>query len=337
MSPNCKLIWRSFYCNYNIYVVLFNVDLKNRGVTMKKFVLSFLISLICFGVIFIGLDGSLFSNNNSIIAADGNEEEIETLKEPKNKDELLFLLMGIDGNDVSKSKGTRTDTMILVKTNFKDGSINMFSIPRDTRVFVKGKEDKINHAHAFGGPELSIRTVREFLNIDLEYFVKVDYQVVKGIVEAIDGIELDVPVRMRYSDPTAKPPLNIDIQPGLQILDGQNAHDFLRFRRYPNGDIGRVEAQQYFMKELVKQTVRPKNIFKIPTLIEEYYKNVETNIPLTTMLRGAASANKIDMENMTTLMVPGTAKTINGISYYIYEEAETKEMVEETYKEYLLN
>lgn len=304
---------------------------------MKKFLISFFISLVCFGLIFAVLDGSLFSKNNSIIATDGSHEDGEKLKEPKNKNELLFLLMGIDGNDVTKSKGNRTDTMILVKMNFKDGSIDLLSIPRDTRVYVKGKEDKINHAHAFGGSELSIRTVREFLNIDLDHYVKVDYQVVKGVVEAIGGIDIDVPVRMRYRDPYAKPPLNIDLQPGPQRLYGEDAHDFLRFRSYPNGDIGRVEAQQYFMKELVKQTLTARNIFKLPKLIEEYYKNVETNIPLTTILRGAASANKIDMENMNTLMIPGTDKRINGISYYIYDEIETKKMVEENLKEYLLD
>lgn len=303
---------------------------------MKKFVLSFLISLIAFVIIIVGLEGNFFSKSNSIIAADDSYDEGEELIEPPNKDELLFLLMGIDGNDVTKSKGTRTDTMMLVNMNFKDGSIDLISIPRDTRVYVKGKEDKINHAHAFGGSDLSIRTVKEFLNIDLEYFVKVDYQVVKGVVNAIGGIDIEVPVRMRHWDPTAKPPLNIDLQPGLQELDGDKAHDFLRFRGYPNGDIGRVEAQQYFMKEFVKQTLKAKNILKIPKLIEEYYKNVETNIPLTTMLRGAASANKIDMEKMNTLIIPGTPKTINSISYYIYDETGTKEMIEENLKEYLL-
>ena len=90
------------------------------------------------------------------------------------------------------------------------------------------------------------------------------------------------------------------------------------------------------MKELVKQTITPKNIFKIPKLVEEYYNNVETNIPLGTILRGAASANKIDMDNMDTLTIPGKAKTINRISYYIYDEIGTKEMIEENFEKYLL-
>lgn len=304
---------------------------------MKKFILSFLISLICFGLIFFLADEFLLSNNNSIIATDGTVIEQEDLKQPKHKNELLFLLMGIDANDVTKSKGTRTDTMMLAKVNFKDGNIDLISIPRDTRVLIKGKRDKINHAHAFGGPELSIRTVREFLNIDLDHYVKVDYQVVKGIVESIDGVDIDVPVRMRYRDPYAKPPLNIDLQPGMQRLYGQEAHDFLRFRRYPDGDLGRVKAQQYFMKEIVKQTLVPKNIFKIPKLIEEYYKNVETNIPLTTILKGASSVNKIDMDKMNTYTIPGEPKMINGISYYIYDETETEELVEEHLKDYMLN
>ncbi len=139
-------------------------------------------------------------------------------------------MMGVDAKDVRQSKGTRTDTMMLMKVNFETGKIDLLSLPRDTRVLVRGKEDKLNHAHAYGGTSLTMATVREFLNIDLDYYVKVDYKAVKAIVEAIGGVEIDVPQRMRYSDPTADPPLNINLYPGLQVLDGEGAHDFLRYR-----------------------------------------------------------------------------------------------------------
>lgn len=315
---------------------------------MKKFVLSFSISLICFGLLFTWLDGSLLFKSNSIMASDGSEDfddqskagnsgDTMELNKKEYKEELLFLLMGIDGDDVSKSKGYRTDTMILAKVNFDDGSINLLSIPRDSRVYVKGKRDKITHAHAYGGSELAIRTVREFLNIDLEYFVKVDYQVVKGIVDAIGGIDIDVPVRMKYSDPKASPPLKIDLQPGIQELNGQKAHDFLRFRGYKSGDVGRVEAQQYFMTEFIKQSLRIKNIPQIPKMVEEYYKNVETNIPLTTMLRAAASASNLDIENMNTFIIPGEGKYVGDTSYYLNYETETKKLIEENFGEYLFN
>lgn len=317
---------------------------------MKKFWLSFGISLICFSLLFFTLDKLVFSKEDSPTIneengefAEGEEEDLEIEKpKQKNKDELLFLLMGIDAKDIKNSEGTRSDTMMLINVNFKTGEIDLLSIPRDTRVIVRGKEDKINHAHAYDGAKLSIRAVREFLNIDLEYFVTVDYKAVIEIVEDIGGVYIDVPRYMKYDDPTADPPLHIDIKKGFQLLDGQNSHDFLRWRKNNErtveiGDIGRIEMQQMFMKELVKQTLKPKNIFKIPSFIETYYDYVETNIPLTIMAKGALSAKKIDTETMVTNTIPGKSKTIANISYWIYNEDETEKIVKEMFEDYLLN
>lgn len=310
---------------------------------MKKFLLSFLISSLVFGFVFVGLDKILFTSENLPVATNGEDEDIDEEKpEPKHKDEILVLLMGVDAKDVKKSKGTRTDTMMLVKVDFESGKINLLSIPRDTRVLVRGKLDKVNHAHAYGGPELSIRTVREFLNVDLDYFVKVDYKAVMSIVDAIGGVVIDVPRNMSYYDPTADPPLNINLKKGVQELNGQQAHDFLRWRKNNAltsgyGDIGRIESQQMFVKELVKQTLKPKNIFKIPQLIETYYDYVETNIPLKVILKGAMSAKNIDIENMETLTVPGEGKRIEKLDYWIYNEDETKNITEEMFGDYLLD
>lgn len=309
---------------------------------MKKFLLSFLISLLVFSFIFVGVDKIIFSSENIPVATDGKDGNIEEKPEQKHKDEILVLLMGVDTKDVKRSKGTRTDTMMLVKVNFEDGKVNILSIPRDTRVLVKGREDKINHAHAYGGADLSIRTVRDFLNLDLDYYVKVDYKAVMEIVDAIGGVEIDVPRNMTYYDPSADPPLNINLKKGVQVLDGQKAHDFLRWRKNNAltsgyGDIGRIESQQMFLKELIKQTLKPKNIFKLPTLIETYYDYVETNIPLNVILKGAISANKIDIENMETATVPGESKNIAKLDYWVYNEVETMEIVKKMFGDYLLD
>lgn len=307
----------------------------------KRFLLTFIISLITFSLLYSTL-WSKYLDKDTVAASDdgidneaiNGEEEISV----KVKDEILFLMMGVDSKDVKQSKGTRTDTMMLMKVNFETGKIDLLSLPRDTRVYVKGREDKLNHAHAYGGSSLTMATVREFLNIDLDYFVKVDYRAVKGIVEAIGGVEIDVPQRMRYNDPTADPPLNINIDKGLQILDGDNAHDFLRYRSgYREGDLGRIKAQQYFMKELIKQTLKPKNILKLPKLIETYFDYVETNIPISTMLKGVGAAKRIDVENMNTNTITGHNERIGGLDYLIYDRQATEEMVKEMFEDYLLN
>lgn len=312
----------------------------------KKFFIAFIISFIGFSVLYASLWKNILTQGPSTVHGDEpGTDETNDSKKPKIKNEVLFLLMGVDAEDVKKSKGTRTDTMMLTKVNFDTGKINMFSIPRDTRVLVKGKEDKINHAHAYGGPDLTMDTVQDFLHLDIDYYVKVDYKVVMGIVDAIGGVEIDVPFHMKYYDNTAGfPLLDINIKKGSQTLLGKDAHDFLRFRKgspgypgYPEGDLGRIKAQQYFMKELIKQTLKPKNLLKLPKLAETYFENVETNIPWSVMLKGIASAKKINVDEMITSTVPGEGQRISGVDYFIYYREETKQIVLDMFGDYLIN
>lgn len=311
-----------------------------RGVgLMKKFFISFLVSCICFGAVFTGVDRVILAND---VTKEPNEElikekRVEKKKKPEQKidDEVLVLLLGVDGNDLTQEKGIRTDTMMLGKANFGSGEIDLLSIPRDTRVLVNGREDKINHAHSYGGPYLALETVEEFLDLDIDYYVKVDFEGIQEIVDAIGGVEIDVPQRMYYSDPVAKPPLRIDLQPGLQVLDGQKAHDFLRFRRYSDGDIGRVQAQQYFMKELAKQTLKPANLLKIDKLVKTYYDFVDTNIPIGKLLKYALSAGNLDVDNIRTEMIPGEAKYIGEGSYWIYDREDTDLLIDNLFNDYI--
>ncbi len=305
----------------------------------KKFIITFILSLVVFSLVYSTLWYKIL-DKETVAAPNDNSEDIDNAFDEDYElpvdNEILFLMMGVDAKDVKQSKGTRTDTLMLFKVNFDSGKIDILSLPRDTRVLVRGKEDKINHAHAYGGPSLTIRTVEDFLGIDLNYYVKIDYNIVESIVDAIDGIEIDVPQRMSYRDPTDKPPLNINLQPGLQTLYGDDAHDFLRFRSYPDGDLGRIKAQQYFMKELIKQTLQLKNIVKLPGLVETYFDNVETNIPMGMVLKGVGAAKNIDSENMTTNTITGTSRRINGLDYLIYDREETEAIVQEMFEDYLL-
>mgnify|MGYP000979478481 FL=1 len=305
----------------------------------KKFIITFILSLVVFSLVYSTLWYKIL-DKETVAAPNDNSEDIDNAFDEDYElpvdNEILFLMMGVDAKDVKQSKGTRTDTLMLFKVNFDSGKIDILSLPRDSRVLVRGKEDKINHAHAYGGPSLTIRTVEDFLGIDLNYYVKIDYNIVESIVDAIDGIEIDVPQRMSYRDPTDKPPLNINLQPGLQTLYGDDAHDFLRFRSYPDGDLGRIKAQQYFMKELIKQTLQLKNIVKLPGLVETYFDNVETNIPMGLVLKGVGAAKNIDSENMTTNTITGTSRRINGLDYLIYDREETEAIVQEMFEDYLL-
>lgn len=301
----------------------------------KRFFISFIISVMIFSFIFIILDNTLFSKDAKLVTNDEYSDG-EGDKEPEDiKDEILFLMLGVDSTDLDKHSNIRTDTMILTKVNFKAGTIDLLSIPRDTRTIVRGRLDKINHAHSYGGVDLTLDTVSEFLNINLDYYVKVNYEAVKEIVDSIGGVEIDVPTRMRYNDPTRGKELYINIDKGTQTLNGDKSLEFLRFRSYPDGDIGRVKAQQLFIKEFVNQTFSIKNILKVPKMIKTYYDYVDTNIPMKTILKGATFKKEDISENMNTNTIPGEGRYINGVSYYIYEEEATRNLVEELFGDYI--
>lgn len=316
----------------------------------RKFLIAFIISSIVFTFVFINLNNdnyfdieekpaALIDEGNEVVANDEEVEKTEKIK-PKNKDEILFLLLGLDTYDITKASRGRTDTMILTSFNFKTGDINMMSIPRDTKLMVGDKLDQINHAHVYGGIDLTLATVRDFLNVDVEHFVKVDYRAVEEIVDAIDGVEIDVPRRMKYDDTTKGKEFHVDLQKGLQTLDGDQAIQFLRWRKnndntqYPDADVGRVKAQQMFMKELVKQTLKPRNILKVDKLAKTYFDYVDTNIPLDTVLKAAWAARNVDVENMETITLPGEG---DGVKYYVYNREEVDNVVADMFSEFLIN
>ncbi len=313
----------------------------------RKFLITFIISSLVFSFVFINLKNNYDNKeDNPAAAIDEGDEASNNIAEEKtekvklkNKDEILFLLVGVDTYDVTKATRDRTDTMMLTSFNFKTGDINMMSIPRDTKVLVRDELDQINHAHAYGGMDLTLATVRDFLNLDVEHFVKVDYRAVEEIVAAIGGVEIDVPRRMKYDDTTKGKEFHVNLQAGLQTLDGDQSIQFLRWRKnndgsgYPEGDVGRVKAQQMFMKEMVKQTLSPKNILKIDKLAKTYFDYVDTNIPLDTVLKAAWSARKVDTENMVTMTLPGEG---DGRKYYIYNREEVDIAVKDMFGEFLI-
>lgn len=301
----------------------------------KRFFRTFFISLILFAALWTG-----FIYKTVIIAEGENETEYEDDnfidRLFKDQDTITFLLMGVDSQDVKESSGTRTDTMILCKVNKSTGEISMLSIPRDTKAIIRGRssEEKINHAHAYGGPELAVSAVKDLLGINLKYYVKIDYNIVKEFVDIIGGVEIDVPMDMKYSDPTADPPLYINLKAGLQVLDGDKALQFLRFRKgYSDQDLGRIRAQQEFIKETMNQALKVDNIGKIPGIIKTYYDNVETNIPLDLILKFAVNLNKYDVESIEMSTLPGEPKYINGVSYYITNEEEMEKIVHNMFED----
>ncbi len=300
----------------------------------KKFLITFLVAVIIFSGAYI-----FFSKYLDVLEAGSPKEVIkgvdlgeDNVIEQVVEHELLFLLTGVDYNEAGEEQNrVRTDTLMIVKIDIDTGEVDLISIPRDTRVMVGNSMDKINHAHAYGGMALTLRTIRDWLNIDLDYFVKLDFRAVEEIVDAMGGVEVDVPVQIYEYD------TEIFLEPGYQKLNGKEALYFARFREgYEDGDLGRVRAQQQLMQQIIKQMISVENLPKIGDFFATYAKRVDTNIPNSLMLSMLPTASKIDTENIQKFVIPGDADYLDGISYYFYDEEGTVELVNQLLSEYIL-
>lgn len=294
----------------------------------RKFFKTFFISLLVFALLYSGAAYYLINAKGEEVESSDNF--FNKFMNDDGNDELTFLFLGIDTKDLSNDEKERSDTMMLCNVNKEVGSVSVLSIPRDTRTYIRGRntEEKINHAHAYGGPELSVEAVEDLLGIDLDYYVRADYKIVEEFVDLIGGVEVDVPMDMNYTDPVADPPLRIDLKEGMQILDGDKSLQFLRFRKgYEDQDLGRIKAQQQFIQSSINQTLKPGNIVKVPKMVESYYKYIDTNIPLETIMRFVLKAKNINTENLDMATLPGEPKMIDGVAYYIPYEEEMNELV----------
>lgn len=244
----------------------------------------------------------------------------------KNKDELLFLFAGVDST--GEKLNTRTDTLMLVLMNKKSKTIDIISIPRDTRVYVDGNLDKINAAHSYGGMGDTIRTVRDFLYIDLDYYAEISFKAVEDGVDKLGGVDIDVPKEIAEAQ---------EIEPGLHHFNGKEALDYCRFRKgYANADLGRISCQQDFVVQFIKNMTKVKNIIKIPGVISKVNENMDSNIKMSTILSFAWAFRNIDDAEINTQTIPGYPDMIDGVSYYIPDNEGTIDIRNKILYNYLL-
>ncbi|ABR48468.1 cell envelope-related transcriptional attenuator [Alkaliphilus metalliredigens QYMF] len=261
---------------------------------------------------------------------------INTYRADQVGDRTHVLVFGVDDPDGNSGARTRADTIMVLSLDPKMNNPLLLSIPRDTRVNIPGRKsmDKINHAHAYGGRELLVSTVEGLLEIEIDYYLRLNYEAVREVVDTLGGIEVDVAVDMKYEDPYDDPPLSINIPKGNQVLDGINAMHFLRFRSgYASQDLGRIQAQQQFVQALIKEGLAPWNLIKTPKLLSVFFQHVDTNLTMGKILTMGVNSINLDTDNMTKITLPGTPKMINRVSYIVVDENELKEIK----KDYLLN
>lgn len=250
---------------------------------------------------------------------------------------ILGIDSGVDGNGHPikdpRHGRTRSDTMIVASVDPVQKRIGLLSVPRDTRVRIEGRSgfDKIAHANAYGGPALAISTVEELLGVDINFYVRVDFQGFKAIVDALGGVEMTIPHQMDYEDPYQN--LYIHIKPGKQLLNGEKALQVVRYRRYPNGDIDRIAMQQKFLQALAAKVLQVDTISKLPQLQRELIKYVDTNMSPSDMLWFLSLARQAQEYSIEMATLPGEPATLSdagglSISYWVVNRSAARKVVD---------
>lgn len=227
-----------------------------------------------------------------------------------------ILVMGIEpptGVAVTSPKiftGT-SDTMLLLQLDPDDKSIKILSIPKDSQVVIPeiGLE-KISLANARGGVSLAARVVSRTLNnVPIDRYVRITTSAFRELVDLLGGVEVFVPQRMLYKDSTQQ--LEIDLQPGWQTLNGQQAEQFARFRDFQVGDITRVQRQQLLMVALRDRLTSPTVLPRLPQLIRSIQNYADTNISIEEMLTLVNFAVELEPENLQMVLLPGNLSTLS--------------------------
>lgn len=232
------------------------------------------------------------------------------------------LLLGVDErmDDVGRS-----DTMILAR--IEGGNVRLLAIPRDTMVRIPGRgTDKANAAYAYGGADLAKQTVTALTGLPVDYYVKLNLKGFRHLVDLMGGVEYTVEKRMYYVDPYDD--LVINLQPGPQVLDGEKAEQYVRFRYDPDGDVSRVRRQQTFIKAVFQQALSARNLTRLPNMAYTALQYVETDVPLAEQARLVGGFATATDRQFNQEVIPGVGDYVGEISYFLPNWEEFRTLLE---------
>ncbi|WP_405131599.1 LCP family protein [Paenibacillus sp. FSL H8-0317] len=229
------------------------------------------------------------------------------------KEPFNALILGVDERPNDRG---RSDTIIVLSVNPGKKQVLMFNIPRDTRTDIVGHNtvDKINHAYAFGGVDMSVNTVEQFLGVPIHYYMKVDMEGFAKIIDLVGGVDVNNPFAFDYEGQS--------YNQGNIHLDGVAALGFSRMRYDdPKGDLGRNDRQREVLKQMLKNTMQFSSVFNIQKMLDELGTHVRTDVTFDEM-KELLLDYRNDLENVDTVEIQGKGEKIDGIYYYIVDQQE---------------
>ena len=253
--------------------------------------------------------------------SDKREAKVEPLE-----DNVSVLFIGVDDSE-TRNQGadvSRSDALMLATLNNKTKTIKLVSIPRDSYVEIPsvGYADKIAHAHALGGTLATIETVEELFDVPVDYYVRMNFEAFIDVVDALGGIEAEVPYAMLEKDEFDR--YTINLEPGLQELDGQEALALARTRKQ-DSDIERGKRQQEILEAILSKVASASSITKYDDVIEAIGDNMKTDMTFKEM-KSFISYLSEGMPRVDTVTLQGYDDMSTGTYYYALDE----EALEET-------
>ena len=232
---------------------------------------------------------------------------------------INILLLGRDAQNPIYSGNT--DSITILSIDKKTKKVALLSIPRDSKVDIPGHGmDKINAAYGDGGINLTTKTVENFLNIHIDYYVVIDFEEFKSIVDTLGGINVNVEPQIA----AYRPELG---KSGLEKLNGDQTLLYARFRQDSEGDIGRVHRHQKIIGEIVRESLEPSNLPKLPSILNQLRENTHTNVPIYDSIMLGKLLMDFDINNAPAEIITGKSQRVNGIYYLIPDRADAEKKV----------
>ena len=262
------------------------------------------------------------------------EDDARPLSSEERKEHFYTVLMaGLDDENGG------SDTNLLMALDAENGTINVVSLPRDTLLNVSWSVKKLNNAYHHGGISQTRTEVSRLLGIPVDYYVTVDLRAFVELVDAIDGVDFDIPVDMDYDDPEQD--LHIHFKKGPRHLTGQQPREVVRWRQnndgtgYATADIGRIGTQQAFLTAVAKQTLQVSNLDKIPEMAEIFSTRVETDLKLANLIWIGEQALSMGSDSIAFHTLPGDgAGYYKGGSYYVLDPEGVLELIDTYFNPY---
>ena len=316
---------------------------KNNKKKKKKIFRKILLVLLLIGLVVGGLFAYRVHKNGGgmtgmLATVVGHDEETR-----KNLGEFKVLILGIS---TDQENVDLTDTIMVASYNPNTQKATLLSIPRDTYT---GKTpsratayEKINALYSRKHrPDETLEAVNEITGLNIEYYVVIKTEALIKLVDVIGGVTFNVPIDMDYDDKSQD--LHIHLKAGEQLLDGDKAEQLVRFRHnndgtsypeeYGDNDTGRMRTQREFIMQVIKQTAKPENIFKIGEILEVAKEYVITNIDFDVAKDYVPYAVEFNTDNLLTAVLPGTNtnNNTNKTWVFVHDEEETEELIQELF------